>query len=711
MSHEPAEIRLRESIVTACLEALDWEGLKAHLDTITLDEAAGAKLVELVMRTRAMVFRYPGKFKKRTAIFDGIIERIRADLGNEPADAAGERFALFALIDQGYAGLRALIDTLPLASLPKATSFSAYLASVAREWSELQDQVAVAAARPRTSGSVILTSPDGVRYAADAALGQLVNLLSMNVMLSAYGGKWFDADDIARIPDLAAVTDEQIEQAGATNLTALVWQQWQLVEERCRFLDGNLAILPAPDDRFPEGAQILGHNSQSLAWEMLDLAANERLGDRLGQTFEDMALKTGLLKMGRGIAPGAAMPPAGYVSPAEAHTVVMLSEYLGLNVATHPANLGGLRLIEWIRGFAVLQQLASDRLETETDPIERAFPRLRIEELEAILSANGVSGAKARDFIDHASFTKSSRDLYDAPILRGNGDWCRIVAPGLIGAIILRLVLSTLANKEIVIKGKGEAFEAQFRKQLQDQGLPVYHFEATRPGGPYEYDAVMPWGSYLFVFECKNRSLSGTNPIASYNLLRSIAGHVEQVQRLVAALRDYPDILTEFVTEDCTDLTIVPVVMNAMPFSMKGEMEGIYFADSSSTGRFFQERHMHISRVHQVGEVKVMHRVPTHSQWSGETPDADDFMRHLEYPLPLQIMMAHLSVEPSIFQIGPGLYAATHRPRRGEMTTDSLATLAGLTEAQIEAKMERVAAEAIAPMRAAIERKGGGGAD
>ena len=711
MSDDAVENRLRESIVTACLEALDWKGLKAHLDPLTLDEAAGAKLVELIMRTRSMVFRYPGKLKKRTAILDGVVDKIRADLGDEAADAASERFALFGLIDQGYAGLRALIDTLPLASLPKATTFSAYLTSVAREWSELQDQIQVASAGPRTSGSIILTSPEGVRYGADAAIAQLVNLLSMNVMLSAYGGKWFDANDIARIPDLAAVTEEQIEQAGTANQTALVWQQWQLVEERCRFLDGELARLPAPDDRFPEGSEILGHNSESLAWESLDLAANERLGDRLGQTFEEMALKTNLLKMGRGIDPGAAMPPTGYVSAAEVHTVVMLSEYLGLNVATHPADLGGLRLIEWIRGFAVLQQLVSDRLETEGDPIERAFPLLRIEELEAILKKNGVAGAKARIFIDHASFTKSSRDLYDAPLLRGDGEWCRIVAPGLIGAIILRLVLSTLANKELVIKGKGEAFEAQFRKQLQEQGLPVYHFEADRPGGPYEFDAVVPWGRYLFVFECKNRSLSGTNPIASYNLLRSTAGHVEQVQRLVTALHEYPDILTEFVAEDCTGLTIVPVVMNAMPFSMKGEMEGIYFADASATGRFFQERHMHISRVHQVGDVKVMHRVPTHSQWSGTTPDADDFMRHLEDPLPLQIMMAHLSIEPSIFQIGLGLYAATNRPRRGEMTMESMATLAGLTEAQIEEEMERVAAEAIAPMRVAIEGETGEAAD
>jgi hypothetical protein len=702
MSNQNQAERLRESVVTECLEALDWEGLKRHLDSFVLDERGAKKLVELVMRARSLVFRYPGKLKKRTAILDGVIGKIRADVDDEAADHARKRFDLFALIDQGYSGLRGFIEKLPLAPLPPIASFSAYLAFVARDWNLLQDQIKAASAAERISGTVVVTNADGDRFGADAATSQLVNLLTMNVTLLAYRGKWFDDDDIVRVPELAAVTDEQINQAGAANFTALAWKQWQLVEERTRFLDGDLERIAAPAEGFPEGAEIMAHKSDSLAWEMFDLAANERLGDRLRQTFQDMALKTDLLSKGQGIDPGAPMPPTGYVSSAELHSVVMLSEYLGLNVATHPADLGGLTLSEWIRGFAVLQQLA-DRHDSGADALERSFPRLDLAELEAILDRNGLTGAKARIFIDHASFTRSSRDLYDAPILRGSGEWCWIAAPALMGALIIRLVLSTLSNKEIVIKGKGEAFEDQFRKELRDQGLSVYHFEAHRPGGPFEYDALVPWGDYLFVFECKNRSISDTNPIASYNLLRSAVGHVEQITRLVDALRDHPDILTEFVAEDCSKRKVVPVVMSAMPFAMKGDLGGVYFADAASTGRFFQERYMHISRLHQVGEIRVLHRIRTHDQWSGDTPSADDFMGHIQYPLPLQIMIAHLHVGKFVFQIGDNLFAATQMPRRGEMTIATMAEVAGLTEAQIKAEMERVEREAIEPARAAVK--------
>ncbi|MBX4949601.1 NERD domain-containing protein [Rhizobium binae] len=684
------------------LKALDWKTLSDHLNTLVLDTESGEKLVDLIMRAGAMVFRYPGKTEKRAAILDGAAAKIRTDLGDNAAEHAISRFALFELIDEGYAGLRGFIEALPMASWTHDAALSAYLSFVARKWSKLQNQVEKAL---RTSGGPagpMLTAPDGERYGADAALGQLVNLMSMNVKLLAFGGKWFDADEIIRVPDLTAVTDVQIDQAGAADATAFAWQQWQLIEERCRFLDGSLSKSPSTDERFPPGTNVIRHDADGIGWEMIDLAANERLGDRLSQTFQDMMLKTNLPRMGKGIDPGAAMPPTEYISAVEVHTVVMLSEYLGLDVTSHPADLGGLRLIEWIRGFAVLQQLALDRLEIAADDIDSVFPRLTLSELEAILDRNGVVGPKASIFINHASFHKSSRDLYDAPILRGDGDWCRIAAPGLVGALILRLVLSTLANKEIDIEGKGPAFEVQFRDSLKAQGLSVYDFQANRAGGPFEYDALVPWGDYLFVFECKNRSLSGSNPVASYNLLRSIGSHLKQVKRLAKALKDYPDILTEFVAEDCTNRTIVPVVMNSMPFSSGGSLEDVFFADAAAVGRFFEERNMHISQVHQVGEHLVIHRVPTHSQWAGETPTAHDFMRHLEDPLPLRIMMAHLHAPSFLLHIGPNLLAETRSPRRGEMTTESLAGLAGMTLAQYQAEVDRFVAEALPRLRASL---------
>lgn len=696
--------RLREATVSHCLERLDWNSLDTHLTALKLNEDSAKKLVDLVLRARTLVFRYPGNSGKRFAILNGVVAKVRADLGGEAANVVAARFELFALIDEGYTGLRAMIDGLPLASLSQAEQVSAYFGHVARNWDYTRRQVVAAGARGELIISgVMLETPDGHRYGADAATSLLVIVLGMNLTLAAHRSRWFDADDLVRLPLLPTATDEQTAQAGAADGTALGWQQWQFIEERCRYMGGALEKRETTEeDGLPTGAHLITHAPQGVEWEVLDAIANERLGERLRQTFLDMAAKTNLLTKAQGIDPGAAMPPHGYVSPEEIHSLIMLSEYLGTNVATHPADLGGLRLCEWMRGFAVLQQLANENIEAASEPLDRAFPRMMIAEVEEVLRRNGLVGTKARTFIDHASFAKSSRDVYDAPILRGKGDWCLLAVPALSEALLIRLVLSTLANKGLDVKGKGDAFEAQFRAALEAEGLPVYHFEVRREGQTYEYDALVPWGAYLFVFECKNRSLSGNNPVASYNFLRSAASHVEQVQRLADALLKHPDILTTKVKEDCSTLQIVPIVVSSMPFSMQGAFEGVYFNDVAAINRFFSERYSHVSQIRQVGTCKFMHRVALHDLWSGEKPDADAFMRHLEDPLQLRVMIAHMSIEPLGIQIGPDLYAYTRVPRRREMTMESIAAVAGTTAEAIESEMEQFN-EALASARAKLE--------
>lgn len=696
--------RLRETAVTDCLEKLDWDCLNAHIAPLTLDEESAKKLVDFVLRSRRLVFRYPSNNRKRTAILDGVVAKIRADVSDEVADEVAARFEIFTLIDEGYTSLRTMIDSLPLAGLSQAEQVSAYLGHVARDWDRMHRQVIAArAAGQMVNMEIMLETPDGHRYGADAATSLLVNVLGMNVMLAAHKGEWFDADNLIRLPQLPTATNEQIEQAGTADGTALSWQQWQLIEERCRYMGGTLEKRGViEEDGLPAGAQLIIHSPEGIEWELLDTIANERLGERLAQTFIDMVAKTSLLSRGQGINPGAAMPPVGYVSPEEIHSIVMLSEYLGFNVATHPAEFGGLKLCEWMRGFAVLQQLAKDNTEEVSEPLDRAFPLLMIADIEQILQQNGLVGPKARIFIDHASFAKSSRDVYDAPLLRGKGGWCLLVVPALSGALLIRLVLSTLANKGLDVEGKGEAFEEQFRAALEKEGLPVYHFEVRRGGQTYEYDAVIPWGPYLFVFECKNRSLSGTNPIASYNFLRSVADQTGQVQRLTAALIEYPDILTTKVKENCSSLQIVPVIVSSMPFSMQGSFEGVHFNDVAAIQRFFSERYSYICKLHSVGAQKFLHRIALHDLWSGDKPDAEAFMQHLENPLPMRVMMAHMSIEPIRLQLGPMLFAYTSVPRRRETTIQSIAAVAGVTAEEIEAEMDQFS-KTLAPIRAKLE--------
>ena len=83
-------------------------------------------------------------------------------------------------------------------------------------------------------------------------------------------------------------------------------------------------------------------------------------------------------------------------------------------------------------------------------------------------------------------------------------------------------------------------------------------------------------------------------------------------------------------------------------------------------------------RLHEVAGVKVLHRVATHSQWSGDEPTPEDLIRHLEKPLQFRVLLPHMEVRSIGLQIGPHLYAQTPVVRRKEMTMESMAETAGL---------------------------------
>ena len=64
---------------------------------------------------------------------------------------------------------------------------------------------------------------------------------------------------------------------------------------------------------------------------------------------------------------------------------------------------------------------------------------------------------------------------------------------------------------------------------------------------------------------------------------------LRQVSRQAHALRSYPDILMERAGIDSTGKTIVPCVLNSLPFSMNGCPDGVYVTDWSALKRFFDD--------------------------------------------------------------------------------------------------------------------------
>ena len=205
-----------------------------------------------------------------------------------------------------------------------------------------------------------------------------------------------------------------------------------------------------------------------------------------------------------------------------------------------------------------------------------------------------------------------------------------VFGPALITANPARVVLSIIANLGEPLARKGKAFEADVLSFLKKQTLKAQTFKVKRDGEEYEYDVVLCWGEYIFIFECKNHSLSNHHPTQAYYFEFEMRSSAKQVMRLADALRRYPDILSQKMQVDVTTKTIVPCVLNALPFSLPSPIDGVFFTDASVLKRFFQEKYFHVNTPYRIDEnVQLLHRTAMHSLWAGDEPTPADYLKQL----------------------------------------------------------------------------------
>jgi hypothetical protein len=100
----------------------------------------------------------------------------------------------------------------------------------------------------------------------------------------------------------------------------------------------------------------------------------------------------------------------------EAHSAVSLSEILGYSIVDDQERPCGLRLVEWVRGYATLRCLADEQYARDgKNALCFTIPR---EPLVATLDRVGLKDGAAEKFINQASLRASSRDLFDQPLTR-----------------------------------------------------------------------------------------------------------------------------------------------------------------------------------------------------------------------------------------------------------------------------------------------------
>lgn len=244
-------------------------------------------------------------------------------------------------------------------------------------------------------------------------------------------------------------------------------------------------------DEVVEALDHAGHlvDPETYEGEFFDYLANDRLNDRLIQTFQEMALQINMDATESGIARPLSLPPGVFVSAQEAHSDVSLSEILGYSIVDDQERPCGLRLIEWIRGYATLRCLSDERyVQAGRNGLCATVPR---ETLIAVLDRVGLKDGTAEIFIDLVSLRASSRDLFDHPLIRMEDGSLLVFGPGILTSDPARLTLSAIGNQGKQLGRKGKAFEQETLAFFVKQGFAAKAFKFKRDGEEFEYDVVV----------------------------------------------------------------------------------------------------------------------------------------------------------------------------------------------------------------------------
>lgn len=406
--------------------------------------------------------------------------------------------------------------------------------------------------------------------------------------------------------------------------------------------------------------------------------ANDRLGDRQIQTFQEMSLQTNMMSKAAGIDRAVELPPGVFVSAQEAHAGVALSEILGYSIIQDKERPAGLRLVEWLRGYAALQVLAQQRYDQfGAAEIYFTIPRT---ELLGILERVGMKNGAAGIFIDRVSLKVGSRDLFDQPLIRTADDELLVFGPGLLTTDPARVTLSALGNQSEQLSRKGKAFERQMLAFFEDKNLVAKTLKFNRDGEEYEYDVIVEWGDYLFAFECKNRSLSGYHPVAAYYFALEVDSAVSQANRLVRGLLASPVLVLERTGIDISNKKIVPCVLNSLPYARSGQQDGVFVADASGIKRYFEERFFHINRPHHLKgkNAVILHRTAIKDIWEAESPTPEGLVQYLTDPFQIELLLGHTTGRHHVFGVGGRTVVDVLDLVRTDMSPANVATLFGV---------------------------------
>lgn len=299
-----------------------------------------------------------------------------------------------------------------------------------------------------------------------------------------------------------------------------------------------------------------------------------------------------------------------------------------------------LTIKEWINSLLAFKEIATNN----------GFSLINYEDLFKVLLKYNIPTSKNRIVLENFLFRSTSKDLYNTPILKLSNNSILIFPLTMLYPEIITIINSIFADNNLVLKDKGYDFEDYVFKFLDEKKSDINNFKITQPkfknhDGEYQYDVVMEWDDYIFIIECKNRSIPNTTAMSIKDFQEKSQEYINQISRLKRGLISYP----KEHSIDLKDKTIVPILLNSLPFSLDYAISGIYFLDFSCFSKFFTSQDMHLQSAYQ-GEIKNEQLV--HKNWSSDKPSVQDFLRFIKNPFQVDQLKSCIKVHSTTHEIG-----------------------------------------------------------
>jgi hypothetical protein len=673
-------MELSESEVTKALKPPSWSALKSHLDEVDLDEKVVGWLIDLLMRHNEFVVKFPRPSfeKKRDALLGSLQSYLSERLQAENTEGLAGYRKMLGLIESGYRGIIEMLAQAEISRLDPAARVAAYIAFATEGHEHAFDEAFRAATRGGVldmGGAHLVTDAEGSEYSPEAALGAFVETLGATLAMEAHRNAWWEDDGRLSLPPLVIPSADDVTKASVGIALGMLWRRWERAETRHRFFGDELRELDASEwpAKVPSTVERL-LITRPGEMHRLDFIANARLDERFTQDFAQMLTGTGIGRSVVGIAHPAALPPGKFITVEEAHAVYSLSRVLAFDVVADVEDRGGLKLVEWIRGYAMLKAWA----ETPDVRSRRAPVLFELDEIVGALSNVGFTQDRARKFIELVTYArpngeaKGSRDLYDCPIVATLDGRYVLVTLALSAGNIALATLSNVTRVGEVFQRKGKAFESFVRDIFTKNGLACHTFEHQRGEERYEFDAIVPWGDFVFLFECKNHGLSGYDPARAFRFAQGLTEDMDQVRRQAIELRTNRDLIASRLGEEWVGKPVIATLLNCLPYSIPTEEgDDICVSDVAVLRRFFEERDFYLTKARLTGGNEEHVRKKVASQWKSNHPTAEDLAAVLRESVQFKVMSGHTVTQCNPYPIDKGTYVLSEELTRSNVTAKS----------------------------------------